>query len=145
MEIVSTLSLSPKRQIIILKIRDQEIVLSSTESGINFITEVSGLNSHSKPLLDKRQSHIIDKLPLQRQDRMISDKLEGKNDSNTYSQEKISEKKSDILLKALKSINSNSLNQKTNKDSDEAPLTQNKVDNFPKYLANQFENESKKK
>ncbi len=143
MDIVSTLPISPKRQILILKIRDQEIVVSNTESGISFLTEITG-GLNNRVFQEKKQLQLNEKLMLQKQDRNIFDKVDQKNEQNNNLSDKISEKKSDILLKALKSINSNNLNQKKNKTSDEVPQSQNKGDSFPKYLANQFENESKK-
>ena len=143
MDIVSTLPISPKRQILILKIRDQEIVVSNTESGISFLTEISSGMS-SRNIQEKRNFQLNDKYLLPKQEKNIFDKMEQKSEQNNISSEKLSEKKSDILLKALKSINSNNLNQKKNKAPDENQQIQNKTDNFPKYLANQFENESKK-
>lgn len=40
MEVLSSLSLSPKRQILLVRIRDQEFAVSSTEQGISFLSEV---------------------------------------------------------------------------------------------------------
>lgn len=142
MDIISTLPISPKRQILILKIRDQEIVVSNTESGISFLTEINGALP-GRNMLDKRVQ-LSDKFLLPKQEKNLFDKIEQKNEQNSAQSEKNSEKKSDILLRALKSINSNNLNQKKNKTSEEALPTQNKADSFPKYLANQFESESKK-
>ncbi len=140
MDIISTLSISPKRQVMILRIRDQEIVVSNTETGINFLTEISGGYSN-KNLQEKKQLQISDKFLMPKNEKSILDKVEHQNSSS----EKNVEKKSDILLKALKSINSNNLNQKKNNNSEQnLSSTQNKSEGFPKYLANQFENESKK-
>ncbi len=140
MDIISTLSISPKRQVMILRIRDQEIVVSNTETGINFLTEISGGYSN-KNLQEKKQLQISDKFLMPKNEKSILDKVENQN----LSSEKNVEKKSDILLKALKSINSNNLNQKKNNNTEQASsTTQNKSEGFPKYLANQFENESKK-
>ena len=40
MQVVSTLSLAPKRQIVLVKIRDQEFAMASTESGLQFLTAI---------------------------------------------------------------------------------------------------------
>ncbi|APJ02717.1 flagellar biosynthetic protein FliO [Silvanigrella aquatica] len=143
MDIISTLPISPKRQIMILKIRDQEIVVSNTENGINFLTEVSG-GLVNRSLQEKRQLPISDKFLLPKQEKNLYDKIEQKNEINNTQNDKNTERKSDILLKALKSINSNNLNQRKNKPAEENSNSSNKTETFPKYLANQFENESKK-
>ncbi|KAB8027721.1 flagellar biosynthetic protein FliO [Fluviispira multicolorata] len=144
MDVVSSLSLSPKRQIVILRIRDQEIVVSNTEAGINFLTEVSGGNNfQSKPIIEKKPSLISDKMTFSKLDRSLVEKADSKKEGNPLGTDKVAEKKSDILLKALKSLNSNSLTQKL-KNSEEKNNEENKIGNFPKYLASQFEAESKK-
>lgn len=138
MDIISTMPISPKRQILILKIKDQEIVIANTENGINFLTEIN----NSTPL-----KNIIDKKQMQLNEKFLLPKNE-KIEQNISNIDKPVEKKSDILLKALKSLNSNSLGQKKNNASDIDNSinsnSQNKAENFPKYLINQFENESKK-
>ena len=140
MDVVSTLSISPKRQVMIIRIRDQEIVVSNTETGINFLTELGG-SFNNRSMQDKKQVQISDKFLLPKNEKSILDKME----QQTSMTDRAPEKKSDILLKALKSINSNSLNQKKSISSEQnSNVPQNKSEGFPKYLANQFENESKK-
>ena len=143
MNIVSTLPISPKRQILIIKIRDQEIVVSNTESGISFLTELSN-SSFNRSVQEKKQTQLSEKLLITSQEKNNYEKNEQKNNNINLLNDKNPEKKSDILLKALKSINANNLSQKKNKQTEESSPIQNKVDSFPKYLANQFENESKK-
>ena len=140
MDVVSTLSISPKRQVMIIRIRDQEIVVSNTETGINFLTELGG-SFNNRSMQDKKQVQISDKFLLPKNEKSILDKMEQQTSMTDRAPEKIS----DILLKALKSINSNSLNQKKSISSEQnSNVPQNKSEGFPKYLANQFENESKK-
>ncbi|WP_338636615.1 flagellar biosynthetic protein FliO [Spirobacillus cienkowskii] len=144
MEVVSTLSISPKRQVIILRIRDQEIAVSNTENGITFLTEIGSSSSSSAGggINEKRALQISEKYFLPSQEKKIIEKIEQKKENSTN--EKSLEKKSDILLKALKSINANSLNQKKNKQLDIDDKVELKSEPFPKYLASQFENEAKK-
>jgi hypothetical protein len=145
MEVVSTLSISPKRQVIILRIRDQEIAVSNTENGITFLTEIGSSSSSSSSgggINEKRALQISEKYFLPSQEKKIIEKIEQKKENSAS--EKNSEKKSDILLKALKSINANSLNHKKNKQLDIDDKVELKSEPFPKYLASQFENEAKK-
>jgi len=144
MEVVSTLSISPKRQVIILRIRDQEIAVSNTENGITFLTEIGSSSSSSSGggINEKRALQISEKYFLPSQEKKIIEKIEQKKENSAS--EKNSEKKSDILLKALKSINANSLNHKKNKQLDIDDKVELKSEPFPKYLASQFENEAKK-
>ncbi|WGL58682.1 flagellar biosynthetic protein FliO [Pigmentibacter sp. JX0631] len=135
MDIVSTLSISPKRQVMILKIRDQEIVVSNTEAGIQFLTDISAANS-GRNIQERKQYQISDKFLLPKNNEKS---LTEKTEIQQVQVEKINDKKSDILLRALKSINSNSVGTKKQPVSDA-----NKTESFPKYLANQFENEGKK-
>lgn len=142
MDIISTLPISPKRQVMILKIRDQEIVVSNTEAGIQFLTEINS-NYVSRNYNERKQVQISDKFILPKNNEKL---LTEKSEVSQYQQtekEKLGEKKSDILLRALKSINSNTLGQKKSTISENNSLN-TKGDSFPKYLANQFENEGKK-
>ncbi|BBH51923.1 flagellar biosynthetic protein FliO [Fluviispira sanaruensis] len=144
MDVVSSLSISPKRQVLILRIRDQEIVVSNTEAGINFLTEISGNSGYqSKQIVEKKPNLISDKMTFSKSDRSFIEKPEPRKENVINNSDKVAEKKSDILLKALKSLNTNSLTQKL-KNSEEKNGEENKPGNFPKYLASQFEAESKK-
>lgn len=143
MDVVSSMSLSPKRQIIIIKIRDQEIVVSSTENGINFLTEINGLNYSSKGVIEKKPNLISDKVAFSRTDRSITELLEDKTEQKK--KDSLEEKKSDILLKALKSLNSNMTpSKKRDQDHKDNEKKSASSASFPKYLANNFEVESKK-
>ncbi|WP_186649817.1 flagellar biosynthetic protein FliO [Fluviispira vulneris] len=148
MDVVSSLSISPKRQVLILRIRDQEIVVSNTEAGINFLTEISGNSGYqSKQITEKKPNLISDKMTFSKSDRSFVEKPELRKEIVTNNSDKVAEKKSDILLKALKSLNANSLTQKLKNSEEkngEKIGDENKPGNFPKYLANQFEAESKK-
>ncbi|MGY3803403.1 flagellar biosynthetic protein FliO [Pigmentibacter ruber] len=135
MDIVSTLSISPKRQVMILKIRDQEIVVSNTEAGIQFLTDIS-LSNSNRGSQERKQYQISDKFLLPKNNEKS---LTEKTEMQQVQVEKINDKKSDILLRALKSINSNSVGTKK-----QVANENNKSEAFPKYLANQFESEGKK-
>lgn len=142
MDIISTLPISPKRQVMVLRIRDQEIVVSNTEAGIHFLTEISA-NYANKNSHDKKQVQISDKFLLPKNSDKRDENSLQQLESNSAQLDRENDKKSDILLRALKSINSNSVNQKKN-TTQENSNSSSKTEAFPKYLANRFENEGKK-
>ncbi len=98
MEIVSSMALGPKRQLMIVRIRDQEIVIASTEAGVTMLTEVA--NEPQRPsLADMRP---LQKLAKASPDLMLSSpetkaSYESDSDDNSV-------RKSDFLLKALNNL-----------------------------------------
>ncbi len=123
-EMVSSLSISPKRQIMILRIKDKEIIIANTEHGIQPLGELS---EHKEQLTEK-VTEI--KLP----------KLKERIDSVTQdnSEKEITQKKSEILLNAIRKMESNSIK----KQEKEIPNEGHNL--FPKYYSQAFEQEAKK-
>ena len=66
MNIISTLTISPKREIMLIQIRDKEIVLSNTESGIQYLSEISNTIEEKEIIREKKSfpiANLIKKLP----------------------------------------------------------------------------------
>lgn len=147
MEIISQMTLSPKRKIILVRIRDQEIALASTEHGITMLTEVSS----AKPA---RQSIAATN---------VETRLVGAPRSESRPRESIAEaansaKKSESFLNALKNIKTKTTQQheqttQSQANESEAPKASGKSSPtmsqtrgaFPKYLANAFQQEGNRK
>lgn len=184
LQLLSALSLSPKRQIVLLRIRDKEVAIASTEHGITLLTEMESGNRHteqstndggiekgqrgrsSQPLLTMDSPQLV---------------AAGRNADST-SEPTVG--RSELLMGALKNIrektsrsraNSNATNTTadsrderdlagsspknasgmTRKDAtsgsnpaetrlaSEGSIKQTRA-NFPKYLANAFEQESRR-
>lgn len=139
MNIISTLSISPKRQVMLLQIRDKEIVISNTETGINFISDMGNTVVNRELAIEKKPfqiSNFIKSIPASEQ----------KNPNNeTEDKNSFHEKKSDILMKALKRIENNqTVPEKNNNKEENVPETNEANGKFPKYFSSIFENESKK-
>lgn len=174
MQLVSTLALSPKRQIILVRIRDKEVALASTEQGITLLTELPSHNKHSSAMLDdggneeprrrKSQQRIAEEEPA----RMIASGV-----SESVGQE-TAIARSEMLMGALKNLREKNLRGKESSSSSEnlpsasirssaleasekkitesvsespsksEPTLKQTRAAFPKYLANAFEQESKR-
>ncbi|MES2616044.1 MAG: flagellar biosynthetic protein FliO, partial [Bdellovibrionota bacterium] len=96
--IISTLSISPKRQIMLVQVRDKEIVITNTESGICFLAEAGSRVEAKETAMEKKQFQIenfIKSLPTQ-------EAIKAKQEPEVENKSIINEKKSDILMKALK-------------------------------------------
>ncbi len=137
MNIISTISISPKRQIMLLQIRDKEIVISNTESGINFISDIQNRALQKESIEEKR--------PLKLSNFMNNFEKKIEVNENKLTENKLIEnnKKSDILMKAIKKIEKE---KKEEVNKKEEKLLENNSNSaiFPKYISNIFENESKK-
>jgi len=141
--ISSSLSLSPKRQILVLQVKGREILIANTETGVQFLSDLGGSTESSfSSVASKNSAALLEQRPTQ-----ISTSLKSSNvsvsslsslDTPRADGEENLTKKSDILLKALKKLNHN---QEEDIKIDE-PQIQKAA--FPKYLANAFEQESKK-
>ena len=135
MQIISSLSISPKRQIMLVQIKDMEFAISNTESGISFLSEIN--SSHQQ-----REIHT-EKKPYQISSYSTTpeDKIIDKNPLEKANKTLIDNKKSDILMKALKRMEKVPEPVKVeNKKAD----TLEASPSFPKYYSTIFENESKK-
>ena len=98
MEVVSTMSVGPKRQLMIVRIRDQEIVIASTETGISMLTDVT----------EKIQRPVLaDMRPLAQLTKSNADFLMPSKElkaSSSRDFEDTGSKKSEMLLKALSNL-----------------------------------------
>lgn len=149
MEIISQMTLSPKRKIILVRIRDQEIALASTEQGITMLTEVGTV----KPA---RQSIAATNV----ETRLVSAPRTETKTRESVSDSVAAAKKSESFLNALKNIKTKAAQQETtsnnqthNTSNDTQKPTANKASPtmnqtrgaFPKYLANAFQQEGNRK
>lgn len=171
MTILSTMPLSPKRQIILIKIRDQELALASTEHGITVLTEVRSMRPQVQ--VDARQ--MLPKVQEELSSRASAAAIPAKRAAlpKAESNEDESRKhKSEIFLQALKSLKSKNVSKVERRvetaenvagEAEEevsSPLPARKRESaaasktptmnstrasFPKYLANAFEQEQKRK
>lgn len=164
MEILSTLPVGPKRQIILVKIRDQEIALASTEQGLSFLTEViaakptvtRGLPAAITNKVIQARAHATEALP-----RAVTSETNAATHKEAVSENlsaKKPEAKSEIFLQALKSLKAKNAQAPQKKietpeaktqaeesgTADKTPTVKQTRASFPKYLANAFENEQKR-
>jgi flagellar biogenesis protein FliO len=124
MTIVSSLFISPKRQVLILKIRNQEIVVSNTENGISFLTEIN-------------RNEFFDKKCVVQEDRLIqNEKAQIQKIEENKVKEHVKKEKSENFLNSIKKVNLESFNKKEKKYE--------KNELFSKYITDKFEKESKK-
>lgn len=173
LQLINCLALSPKRQILLVRIRDKEVALASTEQGITLLTEIESSSRNLPPLIDdgnfeeprkkKLQQRIVQEEPA----RMIADSTQ------TIGQE-TAIARSEMLMGALKNLREKNMrgkspnlppesdssptrssqepfrsdrqNIETLKDSSSKsePTLRQARTAFPKYLANAFEQESKR-
>jgi flagellar biogenesis protein FliO len=139
LNIISTLSINPKRQVMILQVRDKEIVISNTESGINFITDIGNHTSYKETVIEKKPFQIenyIKSIP-SGISKIEEEVISTKKANHT------TDKKSDLLLKALKRMEKEPAPEKPSSTEEKQELT-DMNGKFPKYFSNIFENESKK-
>jgi flagellar biogenesis protein FliO len=135
--ISSSISLSPKRQILVLQVNNREILIANTEAGIQFLSDLgstsgiatAGSIKNLNTTLEQRPSQIASALKTN----IVSSAAISTIEQTKGEGEEHLHKKSDILLKALKKLNHN---------QDDAPKAdETHKSAFPKYA---FEQESKK-
>ena len=140
MNIISTLSINPKRQVMLLQIRDKEIVISNTETGISFIADIGNSGIAKDTPIEKKPfqiSNFIKSLP-------NYEAAKEKQPPEVENKSFINDKKSDILMKALKRIEKEPETEKAPKNDENKPNNNDGSGKFPKYFSNIFENEAKK-
>jgi flagellar biogenesis protein FliO len=142
MNILSTLSISPKRQIMLLQVRDKEIVICNTESGIHFISDLGSQTLIKESVIEKKPFQIANYIkpatPIANEEAQIHKNKEAEVHS-------INEKKSDILLKALKRLEKESPKETHENKPEEVRNELSEANaKFPKYFSNIFETEAKK-
>jgi flagellar biogenesis protein FliO len=177
LQLITTMSLSPKRQIMLVRIRDKEVALASTEHGITMLTELQSEHSSSVPLL--RDSGDDEPRRRKVHQKAISDEpVKLVSSQATYSEDAGQETaiaRSEMLMGALKNLREKNLrnrdastNQSTETSSGKSQSPEKSVQDrkvaepadpqrsksestmkqtraaFPKYLANAFEQESKR-
>jgi len=125
LQIIYSLSLSPKRQILLLKIREQEVLVSSTEQGITFLSDIKTNYLHVDNNAKKVQSieQLIPQLEIAKVEQ--SEHREGKKSN---------------LLHTLKEYNDTKdiHDKEITLNIPKKPQTQTTV---PRYLANNFNQE----
>jgi flagellar biogenesis protein FliO len=141
MNVISSLTINPKRQLLLIQVRDKEIILANTESGIQLISEVNLKSTITESLHEKKAfpiEDLIKKLPHN------SSPISKSHDAeDSLSKRSDQEKKSDILVKALKRMENEPLKEKERKNElieDENSSSPK----FQKYFSNMFESEAKK-
>lgn len=172
MQLVSSLALSPKRQILLVRVRDKEVALASTEHGITLLTEMAASGRTSQLLEDghneePRKRKVQQRIVQEDQPRMIADSSESVGQETAIA-------RSEMLMGALKNLREKNLRSKGSTPTQEKPVIssaastesaaveQRVLNNvseskakseptmkqtraaFPKYLANAFEQESKR-
>lgn len=172
MQVVSTLPLSPKRQLLLVKIKGKEIALASTENGITLLTEIEPDSQNTRQLVDDsggddiRRKKVQQRMIREEPSKMIAATAEDSLDDSAMA-------RSEMLMGALKNLREKSMKSKPALRTDAAeaestggssthtsPMTQEPKQNyqqgtgkaqptmrqtraaFPKYLANAFEKEA---
>lgn len=174
MQLVSTLALSPKRQIILVRIRDKEVALASTEQGITLLTEMQSQNKHSSAMLDdggneeprrrKAQQRVAQEEPTKMiasgvsesvgqetaiaRSEMLMGALKNLREKNLRGKE-FSSTSENLPPAAIRSSDSEASEKKIQETVSESrskgePTLKQTRAAFPKYLANAFEQESKR-
>jgi flagellar biogenesis protein FliO len=111
MQIISSLALSPKRQLLLVKIRDKEVALASTESGITLLTELETPFRTATHLIEDsgneepRRRKVQQKLVKEEQSKMIAASSEITNEESAMA-------RSEMLMGALKNLREKSMRGK---------------------------------
>lgn len=172
MQIISSLALSPKRQILLVKIRDKEVALASTEAGISLLTEIDSPFRSAPHMIEDggnevpRPKKVQQKLIKEESSKMIAASAEANIDESAMA-------RSEMLMGALKNLREKSMRGKgssvsesfktpeneVRKEPTQRPQSQDPIGHlktstkaettlrqtraaFPKYLANAFEKEA---
>ncbi|MBM3382260.1 MAG: hypothetical protein FJY29_07450 [Betaproteobacteria bacterium] len=173
MQLISTLALSPKRQILLIRIRDKEVAVAATEHGMTVLTEMpaqaKSLNQGTddsggeEPRRRKVQQRIAQDEPV---------KLVAAESGSLGEETAVA--RSEMLMGALKNLREKNQRGRNTTTSTETPVTNRSITTettaaekkvletiadsrgkaestlkqtraaFPKYLANAFEQESKR-
>lgn len=136
MEVVSRLSIGPKRQILLVKIRGQEIAIASTEAGIQFLSEI-GFPMRNEISLPSAHSRLS-----------MADASSAAKRLRQEESEPVENKRGDLLVQAFKQLKDKKLgNVKSKEDAVPEPTIKQASTSgskFPKYLANAFDQEAKR-
>lgn len=173
LQLITSMHLAPKRQIILVRIRDKEVALASTEHGITLLTELQAQSKNNLSLIDDGGNEEPRRRKVQQ--RQFKDEPGQLVASSSQTDESVGQEtaaaRSEMLLGALKNLreknlknkfskveeseqNVSSRNQESNtqerkidgaseKSKPESTLKQTRAA-FPKYLANAFEQESRR-
>lgn len=175
LQLITTMSLSPKRQIMLVRIRDKEVALASTEHGITMLTELNGDQNLSGSLIrdggdEPRRRKVQQKTYAEEPVKLVSAPAAETEDAG----QETAIARSEMLMGALKNLREKNLRNRETKVSQTLPAentrqaaaaplpterkaasadpAQSKTEStmkqtraaFPKYLANAFEQESKR-
>lgn len=125
MQVISSLALSPKRQILLVKIRDKEVALASTEAGITLLTEIETPFRSAPHLIEDggseepRRKKVQQKMMREEPSKMIAASTEASIDESAMA-------RSEMLMGALKNLREKSMRGKsvpTNENAAEKVLT----------------------
>jgi flagellar biogenesis protein FliO len=169
MQVLSAMPISPKRQILLVKIKDREIALASTESGIQFLLDVSSKahvteNFQRREIAEERPKSIpafsqgetqrvAERAPDPKpKSDIIRDALkkirttgETKQETETVTAApKIKQKPQQAPEEQFDEGNPSEHEGERQKNARAAPAMQQSRGAFPKYLANAFESEQKR-
>jgi flagellar biogenesis protein FliO len=133
MQLINTLALSPKRQILLVRIRDKEIALAATEHGITMLTEVQQSLKSASQLKDDdtfNENHRLKNSQRLAQDDQMKMLSSGPRADETVGQE-TGIARSEMLVGALKNLRAKNLKNKpvetesANSDRSIPPIVQN--------------------
>lgn len=174
LQLITSMHLAPKRQIILVRIRDKEVALASTEHGITLLTELQAQSKNNLSLIDDGGNEEPRRRKVQQ--RQFKDEPGQLVASSAQSDESVGQEtaaaRSEMLLGALKNLREKNLKNKFSKSEEteqnitsrnqESNVQERKTDAlalekskpestmkqtraaFPKYLANAFEQESRR-
>lgn len=135
----------------IVRIRNQEIVIASTESGVTMLSEVAKEQPPKTMLADMRPLTQLARTSIAATHTASDSKETGYNYSESSAENDTpTTRKSDILSKALNSLKEkknapkSSDNEKSTKNTEPSPALSGNAPGFTKFFANAFEQESKR-
>ncbi|MFZ9519895.1 MAG: flagellar biosynthetic protein FliO [Silvanigrellaceae bacterium] len=173
LQLVTSMALSPKRQIVLVRIRDKEVALASTEHGITLLTEMAAPQRQASLLEDggedtPKRRKVQQRVATEDSVRLVASSSEKEESAG----QETAIARSEMLMGALKNLREKNLRNKSSittespttpavtsnesqrdrKSEDSLESTKSKGEStmkqtraaFPKYVANAFEQESKR-
>jgi flagellar biogenesis protein FliO len=152
MEIISSMNIGPKRQLLIVRVRNQEIVIASTEAGVTMLSEVAKENQQRPVLADMRPLTQLARAAASAPQQSEADSMSSSNYASNMlgTDEATTARKSDLLTKALNNLKEkkaaakSSDTEKSTRQSAPTPTLSNNPAGFNKFFANAFEQEAKR-
>jgi flagellar biogenesis protein FliO len=153
MEIISSMNIGPKRQLLIVRVRNQEIVIASTEAGVTMLSEVAKETQQQRPMVaDMRPLTQLARASVAAPQQSDTDSMSTPNYASNIraAEEATTTRKSDLLTKALNNLKEkkaavkNSETEKSARQSGPTPTLSSNPAGFNKFFANAFEQEAKR-